>query len=193
MPDLSASPRDATALLDAEPIIYRIDSDDRIVFVNAAWRRSAQQNGAPTLASGAVERSLWDFVEGVEVAMLWGELIARVRDGHVLSIPYRCDSGGQRRDLVMALAPLQSGGVEFASTVSRVEDRDPVGLLDAYFGDGEPLRCCSWCRRFDVGGFAEVEEAVARLGLLEQEQRPITHTICDDCAELVSDSMREAP
>ena len=42
--------------------------------------------------------------------MLWRELIARARDGHELTVPYRCDSAGQRRDLVMQMAPLRARG-----------------------------------------------------------------------------------
>src|SRR5579871_6228560 len=100
---------------DSEPIVYRIDADDTIVFVNESWVRYAERNGAPALARGAVDRSLWDFIEGTEVAMLWRELVDRARDGHVLTFPYRCDSPGQRRELVMAVAPLESRGVEFVS------------------------------------------------------------------------------
>lgn len=176
----------------AEPIVYRIDGEDTIVFVNEAWQRFAVENGAPALARGVLERCLWDYVDGVEVAMLWRELVARARDGHTLTVPYRCDAPAQRRHLVMALAPLPSRGVQFASTVALVEDRDPIALLSRYYGPGVPVRSCSWCRRFDVGGYVEVEEAIVRLGLLEQDQRPITHTICDDCAALFDASMRGA-
>ena len=76
--------------------------------------------------------------------------------------------------------------------MSTVEDREPVALIGPYYGHGEAGRSCSWCRRFDVDGYVEIEEAVARLGLLEQDQRPITHTICEDCAEAFRRSMREA-
>jgi hypothetical protein len=173
-------------------IIYRIDRSDAIVFVNEGWRTFADANGAPDLAREVTGRPLWDSVAGIETTMLWREIVARARSGLLVSFPYRCDSPSQRRQLAMQVAPLEGGGVEFVSTISRVEDRDPVALLSSHYPEGSPVRSCSWCRRFDAGGFVEVEEAILRLGLLEQEDRPITHTICERCEQTVLEALEQA-
>lgn len=179
---LAATVADETHPSDQAPTVYRIDGGDTIVFVDEPWRAFARANGAPELADGAVDHSVWEFVAGMEVTLIWQEILARARGGKPVSFPYRCDSPAQRRLLLMEVKPLQSGGVEFVSSVSRIEDRDPVALLAAHYADGTAIRSCSWCRRFDAGGFVEVEEAIERLGLLEQEMRPITHTICEGCS-----------
>ena len=45
-----------------------------------------------------------------------------------------------------------------------------------------PLVMCSWCKRVDVDGWCEVDEAVARrASLLAVPAPPITHGICPDC------------
>ncbi len=178
---------------DPAPVIYRIDRHDTIVSVNEAWREFANANGVPALADEALECSVWDFITGMEVSFLWREILARARNGRVLSFPYRCDSPTQRRRLIMRVVPLPEGALEFVSSVSRIEHRDPMALLSAHYGDGAAIRSCSWCRRFDAGGFVEVEEAVARLGLLEQDMRPITHTICETCSDDVLEALKEAP
>jgi hypothetical protein len=174
-------------------MIHRIDADDIIVFANEAWRAFADANGAPQLAGLATNRSLWDYVLGMETQTLWRMIVTRARDGHDVSFPYRCDSPGQRRQFTMNVRPLDFGGVEFASTVASVVDRDPVALLGAHYGRGRPVRCCSWCRRFQADGFVEVEEAIVRLGLFEQDHVSITHTICDACNEVLLESLEAAP
>jgi hypothetical protein len=165
-----------------DPIVYRIDADDNVVSVNTTFRRFAEANGSPGLAEATIGSSLWSAVAGDETSLLWRELVARARTHAVVSVPYRCDAPGLRRQLQMRLSALPAGGVEFISTLTRAEERDPVALLAASYGTGEPVRACSWCRRVDADGYTEIEDAVARLGLLEQELRPISHALCPNCA-----------
>ena len=43
---------------------------------------------------------------------------------------------------------------------------------------------CAWCKKADVGGWVEVEEAVRRLQLFDQARLPrITHGVCPACKE----------
>ena len=172
------------------PIAYRIDRLDRIVEVDDAWRAFAVANDAPELAGDSiVGRPLWDFIAGSETRQLWHELLDRVRTGVTADVSLRCDSPGRRRRLDLQLVPLQDGGVQFRATVAGAEDRAPVELLDSLYADGTPIRVCGWCRRVDVDGYVEVEEAIARLGLLEQDMRPVTHTLCPDCAATIHAQM----
>jgi hypothetical protein len=172
-----------------EPIVYRIDANDTIVSVNAAWREFAHANDAPLVAEHAVGSSLWDSITGAETALLWREVMTRAREGAAPSFPYRCDSPGRRRHLQMRLIGLPDGGIEFVSTLRTEDQRDPVALL---LGNGPrpgtPIRSCSWCRRFDADGFVEVEEAIIRLGLLENAPPPVTHVLCAQCATAVREA-----
>jgi hypothetical protein len=162
----------------AYPVVYRIDGDDKIVFVNDAWRTFAADNGAPALADGVVGTSLWDAIGGAETRHVWQLLLRRARDGADVVVPYRCDSAAERRHMRMSLRRLPGGDVEFVSETVESDRRDPV---ERY----ELLRACSWCNRFDLGGWVDPEEAADQAGLLEAEPAPITHGICPDCQATV--------
>ena len=113
--------------------------------------------------------------------MLWRDLLARVRSGVTLKLPYRCDSPGLCRYLEMTVRPEAKHGIGFESVTRAVERRPPEPLLEAALDESGNLLSCSWCRRFFVSEWVEVEEAVTRLGLLENEAHSVTHGICPDC------------
>lgn len=184
-----------TELFDSDlaPIVYRVDAEDAIVFVDEAWSAFARANGATSLAVGVVGRLLWDFIAGAETTTIWRDLMARARDGVPMTFSYRCDSPVRRRVLRMQIKPLAQRGVEFVSTPIRIEARETVAIASARHPTTEPIRACSWCRRFDVNGFVEIEEAIDRLGLLQQEGRMITHTICSDCATVIHEEILRTP
>ena len=75
--------------------------------------------------------------------------------------------------------------VEFGSTLTHEEMRPPVAVLEAGgTRSGKLLRVCSWCQKVATpdGCWLPVEEAAAKLHLLEAEQLPaITHGICGPC------------
>lgn len=167
-------------------VSYRIDARDEIVWVNDAYDAFACANGADDLAEHSLGESLWTFVSGAETGVIWRDIVAEARRGRTVTVPYRCDSPGLRRFLQMTVAPLGEGGIEFTSLLKRYEVRAPEALLEcAPNGEGEPLRSCSWCRRFDVGDWVEVEEAVHRLDLLGAPSPRITHAMCAECSERV--------
>ncbi|MBA3842305.1 MAG: hypothetical protein H0X39_06755 [Actinobacteria bacterium] len=177
----------AIAPTAAETIAYRIDGDDVIVWVNDAWERFADTNGWAR-GDAVLGRSLWESIAGAETSLLWRELVTRARRGVAINVPFRCDAPDARRYLELSLTPGGSGALEFCSTTTAIEERDPIALMAAHYEPGEPLRCCSWCKRFDTDGWVEVEEAVARLGLLEHESRAVTHAMCAECESRVRNS-----
>ena len=177
MPTVEAAARRAQT---ETTISYRIDRSDTIVWVNETWNTFAQSNGWNE-ADSVLGRPVWEFVAGRETQLIWRELLARARTGVAIQVPFRCDAPAVRRYLQLAIKPAKSGEVFFASTTDRLIERNPLALLSAHYAEGEPIRCCSWCKRFDAEGWVEVEEAVERLGLLEQDIRPVTHAMCADC------------
>ncbi len=63
-----------------EPIVYEIDGNDVIVYVDAHWDPFAQSNGAPDLvAERVVGEPLYRFVEDDRVKHLYSLLFAQVR------------------------------------------------------------------------------------------------------------------
>jgi hypothetical protein len=174
----SASTSDGSAA----PVVYRVDEGNTIIAVNDAWALSAMENGAPELAEHAVGAALFDAIDGPELTLLWRDLLARVRHaGVTLHLPYRCDSPGVRRYFELTVWPESDGVIGFESATRSTVVRSPQALLDATRGSGGHLVSCSWCRRFRVSGWVEVEEAVARLGLLEETMPIVTHGLCPDC------------
>lgn len=165
-------------------ISYRIDASDTVVWFDEAFGAFARSNSWDE-AESVIGRSLWESVVGAETQLIWRELLARARQGVAIQVPFRCDAPGLRRYLRLAITPGSAGEITFRSTTTRLVKRDPQALLSSEYADGEAIRCCSWCKRFDVGGWVEVEEAVERLGLLEQDVGPVTHAMCAECESSV--------
>ena len=113
-----------------------------------------------------------------------------------MTFPLRCDSPSVRRLLSVQVSPAVSGLVGFRVRTVSEEARPAVPLL----GPGTPrarelLRVCGWCNRVDVAGaWAEVEDAVARLGLFERPAVPaVTHGMCGDCEARMTALLGEQP
>ncbi|HEX6133089.1 MAG TPA: hypothetical protein VFZ24_03835, partial [Longimicrobiales bacterium] len=63
-------------------VVYRIDGDDRLAGVNAAWTEFAEANGGDALRPARViGRVLWDFLADSTTVHLYRVMCARVRDG----------------------------------------------------------------------------------------------------------------
>jgi hypothetical protein len=170
-----------------DEVRYRIDADDRLVRLGAAWDRFARANGAPELARGRVRgRGLWEFITSIEARHLHKRLLEAVRAGRAIrALPFRCDSPDTRRFMEMDLLPRANGAVEYRCRLVRAERREAVALvMAAAGGTGALVKMCSWCKRVEVtpGAWRDVEAAVRELGLLEQDPTPgVTHGLCPDC------------
>ena len=79
----------------------------------------------------------------------------------------------------------RNGALEFRSALLREEARPRVDLLAPDFPRTEQwLTLCAWCKKVNVAGWVEVEEAVRQLGLFEPARLPrITHGVCPACEE----------
>lgn len=187
---------------EREPVLSstteRIDSEDRFTFVDENWLSFARENWIAGLAEkDIIGRSLWDYISDAGTRRLWRSILQRVRAaGRTVRVPYRCDSPGCRRFLMMVVEPGSRGVVEMLSRVLREEPREPVSLLDASIPrGGEPLTICSWCKRVcspktgvsgDLSRWLAIEDAVAELGLFELEVLPdLRHEVCEECYALV--------
>lgn len=171
-----------------EPITYRVDADDRLVEAGGGWDAFAAENGGTALTPAPLGASLWSFVDGIETQLLWQGLLARARAGEHIAVPYRCDAPGARRFLVMELQAAGDGSVRFTSELVLEEERAEQPWLGASpLRSGDLVVSCSWCRSFSVSGdWVEIEEAVARLRLLESTPPQISHALCPGCAELLA-------
>jgi len=182
-------------LVDERVFIHTVDASGNISGVNDEWVDFAAENGAPELTGEAVAgRPIWDFMEGKETRHISRLILDKVRKtGRTITLPYRCDSPDLKRYLEMEISMGEQGQVVFRSKVLRMEKRVHAGLLDAGAPRSERmLTICSWCRRVRLpAGWAEVDEAVRRLGLFSMDTLPqITHGMCEDCSNLVASRVK---
>lgn len=103
-------------------LTYRIDRGDVIAAVDDAWAPFARANEAPHLAD-VLGRPLWDYVSDDTTRQVYRDLLARVRAGHDVTFPYRCDAPALRRFMRMTMRPAPERGVVFESDVIRTEAR----------------------------------------------------------------------
>lgn len=175
----------------SQPVIYRLDQDNRLIFVNEEWHLFATANQADHLDDQAVQgRSIWEFIHDGETRQLHETLLNRVRGRTPLcNLPFRCNSPALRRFMAMDIIPLADNGVEYRCRLLRTEERHPVPLaLDPGQGGPTPSPYVQL-----------VQENRHRPQLLGRDRGrrcqpgppgpemvpPISHTMCDAClAEL---------
>jgi hypothetical protein len=170
-------------------VIYRIDSEDRLVYANGAFHRFAHAAGVPDLVESWYGRSLWQFIGDDELRAVFVALVARARSGRTVHVATRCDSPSLARSVDMEIAPVADDGVEFRCRLGRARLITP-----ALSSGGELLRVCAWCYRADRGGWRDIEDVVADEHLLERPTVPVvTHGICDDCLAGAAAQLDPAP
>lgn len=177
-------------------IVYRLNAEDRLVYVSESWAEFAAANDAPELLPERVlNRPLWDFVCDETTQHLYRELLRRARTGLPASFNFRCDAPGRRRLMKMNIEGLEGGAVRFETRALRVDERPRQGMLDRYAPrSGTMLRICGWCKRMDIDGrsWGEVEDAVTTLRLFEYNSLPsLTHGMCPPCFDAVSEQIAD--
>lgn len=168
------------------PVIYRIDAQDRICFLNEAFLHEASTGGSVDQARlGLLGQSLWRVLP--HAADWYVPLVRRVRtDNCEVSLLFRCDTPSSRRLMQTRISPMNAGWVQFASSVTAVQPRPFVALLQQQRrpGAGPFVAMCSWCQRVESGAdWLEVEAAVVVLGLHESTELPrVSHGVCPRCS-----------
>ena len=169
-------------------ISYRIDRENRLVDIGGDWDAFALENETPAVRRDAVlGRPLLDFITGAETRHLVEILLTRARAGSpLLRLPFRCDAPDLRRFMEMDIVSPDGVAVEYRCRVLRTEARKPVQVANAAPDAARTMRMCSWCKKVHLTRdvWVEVEDAVTRFGLLEDEAPPqVTHGICNVCLE----------
>lgn len=177
---------------------YRIDAENRVVYLSDNWLAFARENHAEDRChpDKVLGRPIWDFVAGDETRHLYALVFQKVRArARTATLEFRCDAPGKERFCQLAIIPKAQGVLEFYSKIARTRERPAVRLLDP----GAPrssalIRLCSVCKRVGLPEeqWAEVEVAIKRLNLFDQPQLPqITHVVCPDCHRAVEDELEK--
>jgi len=171
---------------------YRVDANDRLVWVDQWWLAFARENGGGELCDETriVGRPLWDFVTGEPLRRLYGEIHEKIRrDGQSVVLPVRCDSPTMRRQTQLTISGEESGGLLYDAVLVRARPHGPIDLLDAAAARSrEPLTVCSVCKRgLDSGvGWLELDELTLRSRYFDHNPLPeLRHTICPDCESVL--------
>lgn len=208
-PDFDPSQFDLLLLaefLDAlDGTAYFTDLEGRLVSVGRTnWDSFAHENaGGPLAQTPPVGRPLAEFVSGDLVRSFYQRAHeVAVSGGRRIAFSFRCDAPDVERRMKMAIGPLRLRerivGVLYQSTILSERARPPIRFLDVsaaleqYKEDVAPLIVsCSFCSKIDWPSgrdapWAEPEDYY-RLGGLSEVR--ISHGVCPDCAEFISESI----
>jgi hypothetical protein len=180
----------AAAQAQEQEIVYRVDAEGRVTFVNDHWDAFAVANGAPELLGDAVlGRRVTDFIDGAETKIIYDLLLKRAAAGAGVTLPYRCDGPAERRRMTLTIVSQAHHAIEFRSRTVDLDPRESVRVLERHQrrDSASLLTICSWCNRGRVDDrWAEIEEVVAELRLFDEEVPQLTHGMCADCEQLVT-------
>lgn len=176
-------------------ILYRINEQDKIVFVNPEWSQFAIENDSGELVpENILHQSLWNFISDYTTEHLYRMILRQVRDGRSIKFNLRCDAPNFRRFLEMTVSLRENDEVQFDARIIKTEERQPPKVLQKNIPrKNNLLIVCSWCNRIrtDKENWEEVEEAVRMLGLFELELLPqISHGMCDACYKAIPESFQ---
>jgi hypothetical protein len=173
-------------------IVYRIDSNNRIIEVDENWDWFALDNDSPHLVRDQVmHKPLFDLISDPMSRHLYQLLIERVKHtSKPISFNFRCDSPEKRRYMHMEMSYQETcDGVSFQSSTEREEPREPVELLSPQASRSDELVIvCSWCKRIKISDdeWVEIEQGVQQLGLFDAEVLPqLSHGMCPDCNKTI--------
>jgi len=173
----------------SDTFVYCINEDDIITnysknFPSFARNNDWQSEMEPEAVLG---RSIFDFISGAETQHLYRVLFEDCRKGkHIGPIPFRCDSPTERRFLELNLRLLPNNHVDIITVLLKTQPRPSVRILQANTPRTEQfIRICSMCKKVYVDDeWLEIEEALIRMKLFEQERLPrLTHGLCNSCYE----------
>lgn len=169
------------------PIEYKIDTENNIIFVNEEWDRFALNNfGEEIISNKILGKNLLDFIMNITIKQIYLDIINQARKGNVISINYRCDAPNCKRLLKMTVKSEDENIVKFISEVQEIVPQNYLNILDPKaIRSNEFIPMCSWCKKIRMGSeWEELEQAINKYGLLTQTKIPsLTHTICQDCYE----------
>lgn len=171
-----------------DPVVYRVNGEDQIVFVNDRFIAFAGENGWRIDPGIVLDANVWEFCADSDVRQLYHELSTAVRPSNrAASFCYRCDSPEAARTMRMEIHPLEDGGLEFRTGCIVEEERPrPNPLIAAAATEGPSLlSMCSWCKQVQLEGeWIDVDRAVDRLGLFTDDRAiTISHGICVRCRD----------
>lgn len=167
---------------------YRVDSADRLVWLDEQWLAFARENcGVELLAKEKViGRPLWEFIAGEATRGVYQQIHEHVRSsGRDVVFPVRCDSPRMRRQIWLTISREDDGELFYESKLLWARPQGPLDLLDtAVAHSEESVTMCSCCKRgfTEAGGWEDISDFSVRLHLFRKPRVPrLNYTVCPDC------------
>ena len=180
----------------SDTFVYSINEDGIITNYSKNFPTFARNNDwhLDMEPEAIVGRPIFDFISGEETKNLYEVLFEHCRKGKRIGpIPFRCDSPTERRFLELNLRLLPKNHIDIITVLLKTESRPRVKILQTNTPRTKQLiRICSMCKKvFADDEWVEIEEALIRMKLFEQERLPrLTHGLCNSCYEAVISELR---
>jgi len=125
-------PPATTGATSVPSMSYSIDASDILTSFDAGWAEFARNNGAPELAEGSPNRTLWSYIDGEAPRRLWRQLVDRVRNEQTEAhVPMRCDAPGINRWFDLTIRPGDEGSIRFEASLTLQQMRPPMPPVHA--------------------------------------------------------------
>lgn len=184
--------------MTSDILIYRLDENNLINYVNETWENFAIANncGHKCLSDYVLGMHYSNYIEGPETKLIYKYIIENVKKYRKkISFPFRCDSPGKRRYLKMEISLLGNGDLEFKSHTIKTEKRNNIKLLEQYIERSNTfLNICSMCKRVKTDKYiwVEIEKALKTLNLFSKTKLPqLTHGLCPECYRQMIDEINK--
>ena len=181
----------------SEDVIFGLLPDYRLGYVNPAWVRFADANGAPDLVGRFLGRSVLlatpEALRSYYAAAYWRV----IRHNSPWEYTFQCPSATLQRLFRMLVLPLPKGGLLVTSSlVFEAPRHDGVEaseerLAREYTDDHGRVLQCSHCRRLRRSGEDECWDFVPLA--VEQPLPVASHGLCSPCACFLYPTLSDAP
>ena len=164
-------------------VIYRIDTGDRITFINSGWMHFAITNGLnPEQSKSVIGNRMWAYISDLTVRHFYKILMDKVRKtGKCIAVPFRCDSPDMLRLMEMKITKLGDGALEFQNILIRQRRRKKPAFAQTTPKQKMPLMCLG-CDKVKVTNWIEPDLAVRQMKIFEKTIAPlVSHDVCPQC------------
>ena len=170
-------------------ILFRININDNIIFINDDWSKAvALNNACGIFGDKTLHQNFWDFFDDISIEYLYRKLLFRVRQGHEVKFNLRCDYADSVQLLELHITLQSRNEVLFEVRVIEKDFYSSQSSFEESAAQTEELLVvCSWCDRVNIKNesWQEIEQAVNTLKLFESRNLPrISHGMCNDCYNL---------
>lgn len=168
-------------------ITYSLDENNFVIDVGGEWDAFARANQGENLTrEHVIGKSLFDFINGLEIKTIYASLFDRVRSQKkVLSFTFRCDGPFNCRLMSLTIRPRPDQAVCVQTDVLEDTEREEIPLyVVGTPRTSETIAVCCICGNVKSMGdvWVPIEEESVRRNFPGQAALPqLSHGFCPNC------------